>query len=113
MPRPPLVGSVVASTIARSATGALVMKFLVPFRTQRAAPSRVARVRWALASEPASGSESAKQPIFRPAARSGSQRARWASVPSFRIGAATSELCTDIATAVEAQARAISSSATA
>ncbi len=91
------------------------MKFLVPLRTQRAAsPSwRTARVRCALASEPASGSESAKQPIFLPAARSGSQRARCSSVPSFKMGAATSEFCTDMTTAVEAQAREISSSASA
>ena len=74
IPRLRWVGSVEAKTIARSATGALVMKFLVPFRIQPSptlAPARVARVRRALASEPASGSESAKQPILRPAARSG------------------------------------------
>jgi hypothetical protein len=112
MPRLPLAASVVANTIMTSATGALVMKFLVPFSTQRS-PSLTARVRCAFASDPASGSDSAKQPIIFPTVRSGSQRARWASSPSWRIGAQTSEHWTDIATAVDAHARAISSSATA
>ena len=90
MPRLPLAGSVVANSDHHVGDRPLVIKFFVPFITQRS-PSAVssswARVRCAFASEPASGSDSAKQPIFRPAARSGSQRARWASVASCRMGA--------------------------
>ncbi len=67
---------------------------------------------WAAASEPASGSDRAKQPSFWPEASAGSQACFWASLPNFRIGSHTSELFTDMMTAVEAQARAISSRAT-
>jgi len=64
----------------------------------------------AAASLPASGSESAKQPMISPLASRGSHFFFCASVPNLRMGSSVSEFCTLMMTAVEAQARAISSS---
>ncbi len=64
-PRWPLSASVTAITIAKSASTPLVMKVFSPLRTQ-SSPSRTARMRIAVASEPASGSVIAKQEIRSP-----------------------------------------------
>ena len=89
-----------------------VTNCLLPLSTHLS-PWRSARVRKLFASDPAWGSVRQNAPIFRPAARSGSQRRRCASVPNFRIGAHPTELWTDIIVAVDAQPTAISSIASA
>jgi len=58
MPRWPAWGSVLAKTVYRWATPALVMKRLEPLRTY-SSPSRRAPVRMAAESEPEPGSVSA------------------------------------------------------
>ena len=58
----------------------LVMKALAPL-TVHSAPSRVARVRVAPASEPASGSVRPKPASARPATRSGRKRCFCSAVP--------------------------------
>ena len=84
MPFRPAAGSVTAITIATPAIRPEVMNCLAPF--SRHPPStRVAVVRIAAASDPASLSVSANAPIIRPEVSSGSQRACCAGVPSFRI----------------------------
>ena len=103
-------GSVMAKSSTQSAAGPLVMKFLVPESTH-SPPRFSARVFCAPASLPASGSESAKQPSFSPRASGASTSRFCRSLPNLRIGSQTSELLTDMITAVEAQATAISSSA--
>jgi hypothetical protein len=95
-----------------SATGPLVIQFLVPLITQ-SLPSRTAVVRCAAASLPASGSLSAKQPSSLPWASGTSHCCFCASVPNRRIGSHTSELLTLMITAVDAHARATSSIASA
>ncbi len=66
----------------------------------------------AAASLPASGSVSAKQPSFLPAA-SGARKSRFcSSLPYFSSGSQTSELLTERMTPLEAQTREISSIAT-
>ena len=71
--------------------------------------SRRATVFCAAASEPASGSDSAKQPSILPVA-SGARKSRFcSSVPNFTSGSQTSELLTDRMTPDVAQTRLISS----
>ena len=91
-----------------SATGPLVIQFLMPLMTQ-SSPSALAMVFCAAASEPASGSDSAKQPSSLPAASGARNSCFCSSVPNLRSGSHTSELLTLMMTPVEAQAREISS----
>src|SRR3990167_6298122 len=91
-----------------SATGPFVIQFLVPLMIQ-SAPSLTAVVFWAAASEPASGSDSAKQPSNLPLASGVSHACFCASVPNRESGSHTSELLTLMITPVEAHAREISS----
>ena len=79
--------SVRAKTVITSATLASVMKHLRPFRRQPASV-RVARVRSAAASEPASGSVSANEHSHSPLASRGSSSAFCASVPNSSTGPA-------------------------
>ena len=65
----------------------------------------------AAASEPASGSDSAKQPSSCPEASGVRYFCFCSSVPNLMIGSHTSELLTLMMTPVDAQAREISSSA--
>ena len=62
----------------------LVTQVLVPL-TIHSSPSRVTRHEMLRVSVPASGSESERAPRFAPAARSGSHRCFWASVPKRRM----------------------------
>ena len=81
MPFLPAAGSVTAMTMATPAMLPEVMNCLLPFSLHP--PSTlVARVRMAAASDPASLSVRAKQPIMRPAIRSGRNRACCAGVPN-------------------------------
>ena len=91
---PRIPASVVAHTTATSAIEPLVIHILVPSRIQ-SPPSRRAEVRIDEGSEPASGSVRPKQPMARPAAISGSQRAFCSSLPNFQIGNMASEPCTE------------------
>ena len=114
MPRLPLAGvGRRDSTIITSATGRVGDEVLgaVQHPAVAVAARRASSAPWRRSRPRARTARSSRASC--PAARSGSQRARCASVPSLRIGAHTSEFCTDIATAVDAQARAISSSASA
>jgi hypothetical protein len=80
MPLWPCARSFIANSTQTSATGPFVIQFLVPFRTQ---PSAVfsAVVFCAAASEPASGSDSAKQPSSLPCASGVSHSSFCAGVP--------------------------------
>ncbi len=91
-----------------SATGPLVIQFLVPLITQPS-PSRTAVVFCAAASLPASGSLSAKQPSSLPDASGTSHSCFCASVAKRTSGSQTSELLTLMITPVDAHAREISS----
>ncbi len=68
------------STIA-SATGPLVIQFLVPLMTYFS-PCLTASVRCSAASLPAFGSVRPKQPSFSPRANGARNRSRCASVPN-------------------------------
>ena len=87
-----------------------VMNVLVPLMTQRS-PFRTARVREALASEPAPGSVSPHPPSTRPEASWGRYFFFWASVPARKMWPLQSELCDAIVRPTEASARATSSRA--
>ncbi len=84
-PRVPPSAPVRANTTYIPAAGAFEMKRLAPVMTQWS-PCRSARVATAAASEPASGSVSAKAGTVSPRASAGSQRCFWASVPARRMG---------------------------
>src|SRR6185312_4387244 len=114
IPRPPLrlsAVSVRACTRITPAYGPLVTHALVPLRIQ-SSPSRTACVDNAAASEPASGSESAKAPSNSPRAIGLRKRCFWSSLPKVDSICVGSELWTLIITATDASAAAISSSAT-
>ena len=114
MPRAPRRSSgesVRAMAMMTSALLPFVTHALVPLSTQ-SSPSRTACVRSDAASEPASGSESAKAPSNSPRAIGRRNFCFCASVPQRRIICVGSELCTLIATATLASTAAISSSAT-
>ena len=76
--------SVKANTVATSATSPLVMKCLRPFSTQPVSV-RSAVVLMFAASDPASGSLRAKQPVHSPLARRGRYFCFCFSVPSMRM----------------------------
>ena len=99
-----------AATVMRLVIGVpeFVMKALAPSITH-SSPSRVARVRIAPASLPASGSVSPNAARARPAHSSGSHRARCSSVPNRAIGAAPSPTPASRVIAIEESTRAISS----
>ena len=109
MPRWPAALSFIVNRTQTSATGPLVIQFLVPATSHEPSACRVAVVRWAAASLPASGSDSAKQPRSLPEASGTSHRCFWASVPNRLIGSQTSELLTLMMTPVDAHARLTSS----
>ncbi len=111
IPRCPLGLSVIAKSTHTPETGPLVIQFLTPDRTHPPSGSRRAVVVCAAASEPASGSDSAKQPSSLPAASGTSQRRFCSSLPKRRIGSHTSEFCTLMMTPVDAHARDTSSMA--
>src|SRR6185437_11931929 len=114
IPRPPLrlsAVSVRACTRITPAYGPLVTHALVPLRIQ-SSPSRTACVDNAAASEPASGSDSAKAPSNSPRAIGLRKRCFWSSLPKVDSICVGSELWTLIITATDASAAAISSSAT-
>src|SRR5580700_5851816 len=108
-PRAPACGSVLAKTRYTPDTPPLLTQALVPFKTYES-PSRTARVWIPAASEPACGSVRQNAPRISPRER----RVRYfffcASLPNFQTGTPTTELVTLIATAVDAQTRATSSS---
>mmetsp|Transcript_1151 Transcript_1151/g.3226 ORF Transcript_1151/g.3226 Transcript_1151/m.3226 type:complete len:239 (+) Transcript_1151:88-804(+) len=104
--------SVVAKTTAASASRALVIQALVPFKTKWS-PLSTAVVDAAPASEPFPGSERPKHPSFPPAANGAKNSAHCAASPRAATGAQYSELLTDMMTPADAQPREISSSATA
>ena len=85
MPLVPLLRSVMVKSTMASATGPLVIQFLVPSMTYLS-PRRTAVVRCSAASLPACGSVRPKQPSFSPAANGLSQRSFCASVPYFDTG---------------------------
>ena len=85
MPLVPFDRSVMVKSTIASATGPLVIQFLVPLMTY-VSPLRVAVVRCSAASEPACGSVRPKQPSFSPAANGFSQRSFCSSVPNLRTG---------------------------
>ena len=91
-PRTP--SSVTAQTIARSAIEPFVIHIFWPWRTQ-SSPSRRARVRIELGSDPASGSVSQKQPIASPAAIGGSHSRFCSSDPQRWIAYIASEPWTE------------------
>ena len=91
-PRTP--SSVTAQTIARSAIEPFVIHIFWPWRTQ-SSPSRRARVRIELGSDPASGSVSPKQPIASPAAIRGSHSRFCSSDPQRWIAYIASEPWTE------------------
>jgi hypothetical protein len=68
-------------------------------------PSRVADVRSAPASDPASASVSAKAPISSPRASGGTKRARCSSVPKRSSGSVTALVCTATVTPTPASPR--------
>ncbi len=88
----------------------LVTQAFAPSRIQ-SSPSRVACARMAEASEPASGSERANAPSSSPRASGLRKRCFCSSLAKFLSICVGSELCTDIITATDASALAISSSA--
>ena len=88
-------GSVVAHTIATSATDPLVIHIFEPFRIQSPEASTRAVVRIDDGSEPESGSVSPKQPIRSPAAMPGNHRCFCSSDPNAQIGNIASDPCTD------------------
>src|ERR1039457_3248954 len=94
MRKPRTPESVIAHTTAMSAIEPLVIHILVPLITQ-SSPSRRAEVRIEVGSDPASGSVSPKQPIARPAAISGSQRAFCSSLPYAEMGNIASDPWTE------------------
>ena len=85
MPRGPFVRSVWAKTRAAFASRPLLTKIFRP-SSRYASPSRRASVLWLVASEPASGSVSEKQPIFCPEAKGVRKRAFCSSVPYLATG---------------------------
>ena len=85
IPRCALAWSVWAKTRAKDASRPVLMKSLRPVSTQPS-PSRRASVCWLRASEPASGSVSAKQPSAWPEATGVRNRCRCSSVPYFSTG---------------------------
>ena len=91
-PRTP--SSVLAQTTATSAIEPLVIHILVPLSTQPS-PLRVAAVRIAVGSLPASGSVSPKQPIMAPAAISGRNFCFCSSLPYAWMGNIASDPCTE------------------
>ncbi len=103
-------GSVCANATITSADTPFVMKFFVPFSTQRP-PSRFAVIWSPAASDPDAGSESAKHPSMSPRDIGRSHRSCCAAVPKCRIGLDASELWACMITPVDAQARLISSHA--
>ena len=88
--------SVRAHTTATSAIVPFVIHIFAPFRTQ-SGPSRLAWVRIAPGSEPASGSVSPKQPIASPRCIAGSHRSFCSSEPQRQIANIASEPCTETA----------------
>src|SRR5512136_2358599 len=91
IPRWPLLLSVWATTTAKSATVALVIQVLFPFRTQES-PSRTAEVSTAVASLPTLGSTAAVQPMIFPWTRAGTYFFFCSSVPAVRMGMASREV---------------------
>src|SRR5258708_2683375 len=83
-PAPLFSGSVRAITVNRDASGALVMKRLVPFSTQPFPAHRAVVLRLA-ASEPALGSVKAKEAMTSPAASRGRYLRLCSSVPSLTM----------------------------
>ena len=108
MPRVFFSGFVMAKRRQTSAAWPQVMNTFWP-EIRYASPSRTARVFWLPASDPASGSVSAKQPSFSPRASGVRNLFFWSSLPNFSIGSQTSELLTDRMTPMLAQTREISS----
>ena len=108
MPLWPSPASFIVNRTQTSATGPLVIQFLMPLMT-KSSPSGSAMVFCAAASQPASGSESAKQPSSLPDASGTRNSCFCSSVPNLMIGSHTSELLTLMITPVDAQAREISS----
>ena len=102
-----------ANTRMTFETGPLVMKFLVPFSTQPAPSAHRGRllrrrVRAGLGLGQREAAELlARRELGQPALRAARR------CPKVKIGSHTSEFCTDMITPVEAQAREISSSASA
>lgn len=92
-PRTP--SSVRAQTTATPATEPLVIHILRPSSTQSPPASRLARVRMAAGSEPASGSVSPKQPMTSPAAMRGSHSRFCSSEPKRWMAYIASEPWTD------------------
>ena len=84
MPLAPASGSVLATTMTRSANWPLVMKTFWPLTT-RWLPSRRARVLIPCRSEPAPGSDMAMAPITSPRAILGSHSRFCSSEPYLRI----------------------------
>ena len=82
MPLRPAAGSVIAITIATDAIRPDVINCFAPSICQPPA-TRVARVRSAAASDPASLSVSANAPIVSPEISAGNQRSRCTGDPSF------------------------------
>jgi hypothetical protein len=103
-------GSVTANTTYACATPAFVIQFLAPSITQPS-PSRLARVRIARGSDPASGSERVNAASHSPLARRGSTRCLSSSDPARRIGS-DPRSWTASSNDDEAQAAATSSMAT-
>src|SRR5689334_16248021 len=109
-PRAPGVsGSVRAKRTKVPACEPFVIHCLAPVMRQPS-PSGTAAVRSAPASEPASGSVSAKAPISSPRASGGTKRARCSSVPNWSSGSVQALVCTATVTPTPASARESSSS---
>ncbi len=85
IPRGPFALPVWAKTRAAAASRPLLTKIFRPSSTY-ASPSRRASVVWFVASDPASGSVSEKQPIFSPDAKGRRKRSFCASVPNEAMG---------------------------
>ena len=105
----PASGSVTATTTYQRAKPALVIHAFSPSSTQES-PSRRARVRMPLGSEPAPGSVRPKPPRA-PAASSGRVRALSSALAKRESGQQHTELLTLIVTATDGEMRASSSTA--
>ena len=99
-------------TSAEMSVPALVMNCLAPSITHSPS-SRLARVRVAPASDPASGSVSPNAASLRPVVSSGSHSAFCSAVPHRWMGIVPSEVCAAIVMQTEESTRASSSTATA
>ena len=110
MPLLPCAGSVTAITTATCATPALVMKALVPLRTQLS-PSRVARVFIAAASEPEPGSVSPHAPSVLPLRERGQILPFCSGEPKSAMWLVQSELWAHIVMPTEPSTRLSSSTA--